>query len=231
MFSYYGSKSSIAHLYPKPKFGLIVEPFAGSAKYSLEYFDREVILVDKYRVVIEIWKYLQQASPKDILGLPRLKEGQTLNDFNLSEIEKLFLGFNIKQGSPVPSNKTNRRNTVDRPNKQNFQLTKIANNLFKIRHWKFIHGTYECLANKEATWFIDPPYFKGGEYYFHGSKQIDFLALKKWAGSRVGQVIVCENSSASWMPFIKLIKRRGCINTTTEVFWTNEKVETQASLF
>ena len=29
MFSYYGSKSKIVHLYPTPKFDKIIEPFAG----------------------------------------------------------------------------------------------------------------------------------------------------------------------------------------------------------
>ena len=30
MFSYYGSKSKIAHLYPAPQYDRIIEPFAGS---------------------------------------------------------------------------------------------------------------------------------------------------------------------------------------------------------
>lgn len=47
MFSYYGSKSKVVDLYPSPKFGKIIEPFAGSARYSLKYFDRDVLLVDK----------------------------------------------------------------------------------------------------------------------------------------------------------------------------------------
>ena len=52
MFSYYGSKSKVVDLYPRPKFDKIIEPFAGSARYALKYFDRDVLLVDKYEVIV-----------------------------------------------------------------------------------------------------------------------------------------------------------------------------------
>ena len=35
MFYYYGRKKQIAKCYPKPNFNTIIEPFAGSAAYSL----------------------------------------------------------------------------------------------------------------------------------------------------------------------------------------------------
>jgi site-specific DNA-adenine methylase len=70
MWSYYGGKGHTVNLYPKPKHGLIIEPFAGSAKYSLKYFEKEVLLIDKYHVIVSIWHFLQQCSQKDILGLP-----------------------------------------------------------------------------------------------------------------------------------------------------------------
>ena len=35
MFYYYGRKKQIAKYYPEPKYDTIVEPFAGSAAYSL----------------------------------------------------------------------------------------------------------------------------------------------------------------------------------------------------
>ena len=53
--------------YPPPKNVKIIEPFAGSAKYSLKYWQNDVILVDKYDVVINIWKWLQQCSKSDIM--------------------------------------------------------------------------------------------------------------------------------------------------------------------
>jgi hypothetical protein len=204
---------------------VIIEPFAGSARYALKYFDRDVILIDKYSVIAEIWKYLQQASEKDILSLPRIESGQNLDSFqSLTKIEKQLIGFCINGGSAQPKKQASHCNW-------NKNQKDIARQLFKIRHWKIINGEYDCLANTEATWFIDPPYFQGGEYYIHSTKQINFSQVSEWAQTRNGQVIVCENSSATWMPFTYLSKLHGTIKTTTEVFWTNEKVETQASLF
>lgn len=37
MWSYYGSKTKLVDLYPPPKTDKIIEPFCGSAKYSLKY--------------------------------------------------------------------------------------------------------------------------------------------------------------------------------------------------
>jgi site-specific DNA-adenine methylase len=76
MFSYYGSKGKIVDCYPPPKHKKVIEPFAGSARYSLKYFDKDVTIYDKYPVIIDVWKYLQEASESDILGLPRLERGE-----------------------------------------------------------------------------------------------------------------------------------------------------------
>ena len=69
MFSYYGAKTNIIDLYPIPKFDKIIEPFAGSARYSLKYFEKDILLVDKYPVIVEIWHFLQDASENDIKKL------------------------------------------------------------------------------------------------------------------------------------------------------------------
>lgn len=90
MFSYYGSKSRVVDLYEPPKYGVIIEPFAGSARYSLKYFDREIELYDTYSVVTDIWKWLQSCSEKDILSLPKLTKGAKISEMNLSKEERLF---------------------------------------------------------------------------------------------------------------------------------------------
>ncbi len=56
-------------------------------------------------------------------------------------------------------------------------LKNIARSLYKIRHWQFKHADYLDAPNIEATWFIDPPYFKGGEHYIHNTKDLDFVLL------------------------------------------------------
>jgi site-specific DNA-adenine methylase len=218
MFSYYGSKSKVVHLYPKPKFDKIIEPFAGSARYSLKYFDRDVLLVDKYEVIVKIWKWLQQASPKDILSLPVLNVGDKINRDDFDCIEQAwFMGFIINQGVGMP------RLTVSPFAEDAIERQKkfAADNLFKIKHWKIELGSYEDIPNQEAAWFIDPPYQFGGEYYWTGNKHLNYPALADWCKAREGQIIVCENTKADWLPFYAMRELNGTIHQTTEAIWSN----------
>jgi hypothetical protein len=80
--------------------------------------------------------------------------------------------------------------------------SRIARQLPAIRHWQIIEGSYEQAPDIPATWFIDPPYAVQGSYYKHGSKGIDYAALGAWCRSRQGQVMVCEQEGADWMPFV-----------------------------
>jgi len=216
VFSYYGSKSKIIDLYPAPKYGKIIEPFAGSARYALKYWDREVLLVDKYEVIVKVWHYLQQASPGDILGLPEPKYKQSICEFNISEGERLLLGFLVARGVASPQKIV-----------QMFSGIKdakigIISNLPKIRHWTIKLGSYEDLPNIEASYFIDPPYQFGGEHYKCNNKDFDFPALAQWSKSRLGQVIVCENTKADWLPFFPIGDCHGAQGKTTEAMWCND---------
>lgn len=224
MWSYYGSKTNVVKLYPKPTCDHIIEPFAGAGKYALRYFDRQVTLVDKYPDIITIWEYLKSASEKDILSLPKIKRGETLNDYNFdSPGAKLLMGFVIAKGGQSPRVTPIPNATIARPNTINFTLNKIASQLFKIRHWNFVCGSYEDIPDQEATWYIDPPYQFGGHVYVKSNKDIDFIQLGKWCKSRKGQVIVCENSKADWLPFIPVGDQKGTYSWQTEVIWTNQK--------
>ena len=221
MWSYYGSKSRIVHLYPAPKEDKIIEPFAGSARYSLKYFDRQVLLTDKYQTVIDIWIWLQQCSEQDILGLPLLNKGGDLRELNISPPERAFLGMMAGIASVSPRNKISAF-SAEQNGRKNY-LKRVANNLHKIRHWKFLCADYTQLENETATWFIDPPYQVGGHAYVFGNDQINFPHLKTWCETRNGQTIVCENMSATWMDFKPLSKMRGANRLhTTEAIWTNQ---------
>lgn len=223
MWSYYGSKTNISKVYPKPNFNKIIEPFAGAGKYSLEHFENDVLLVDKWSIIIDIWKWLQLCSEKDILGLPRLKEGEKIRDYNLDcEEAYLFMGFTIADGSQAPRNKASYRSTTSRPNKIDTRLKRTASSLFKIRHWRFECGSYEMMPNERATWFIDPPYQFGGDVYKESNKNLDYQKLAEWSMEREGQIIVCENTKADWMPFQPLIEIKGSTRKTTEAIWTND---------
>ncbi len=222
MWSYYGAKTNIVDSYPAPIHPKIIEPFAGSARYSLKYFDRDVLLIDKYSVVIRIWQWLQQCSPGDITGLPRLKGRESLNDFKFDcEEAKLFMGFIIGCGSERPRETPAERKTTDRPNHINYSLKRIAAHLWKIKHWKFIEGDYSVAPVQTATYFVDPPYRHGGHSYVHSNRKISYTHLATWCYQLPGQVIVCENTKADWMNFKPMRSFRGSTKTTTEAIWSN----------
>lgn len=224
MWSYYGAKTNIVDCYPRPVYGKIIEPFAGTARYALKYFDREVLLVDKYDVIVKIWKWLQLCSEGDILGLPRrLDRGQKLEDFTFDcEEARLLMGFLISKGGQSPRNKITDRITVDRPNFTNHSLKRIAAGLYKIRHWEIRHGSYQEIENQKATWFIDPPYQNGGHVYRESNKKIDFEKLSVWARERQGQSIVCDVMKSNWMPFVPLTQQKGSAKgLQQEAIWSN----------
>jgi len=219
MFSYYGSKGKIVDYYPPPKNKIVIEPFAGSARYALKYWKNDVVINEKYDVVFKVWKYLQKCEIADINNLPKIEDGKTLNDYEFDCIEaKWLMGFCIKGGSNSP------RIT---PSEKGFgggymhQLENIKKHLHKIKHWQITNLDYSELENLEATWFIDPPYEFGGEHYVESTKNIDFAKLGEWCKSRNGQVIVCENTKATWLPFKPMKEMQGSQHKTTEAIWSN----------
>lgn len=227
MFSYYGRKSKIVKHYPKPIYDKIIEPFAGSAAYSMVHFKKEVLLIEKYDIIVKLWNWLiNEATEKEILALPKVKQGDIIGDFEwLSKEEKWLMGFSLNRGSAQPKNKVAKFSDGWENVKK-----RIANDLHKIRHWEVIEGDYRDVKNIEATWFIDPPYQFGGKWYKH--KTIDYKELSDYSKSRNGQVIVCENTKADWIELKPLVKIQGAKNTnTTEAIYTNIDNNNKYELF
>lgn len=208
MFYYYGRKKQIAHLYPKPIYDVIVEPFAGSAAYSLnsDNWEKQVYLRDASEWCIEIWKYLQQASVGDIISLPKLEIGDSLNNFKqLSKAEQYLIGVHINPGSSVP------KRTATKANRWEAGRKYISLNLHKIKHWNIELGNYTDAPNLQATWFIDPPYQTAGIYY--QKTNLNYLDLAQYVLTRSGQIIACEGEGASYLPFEHLgIVNNGGLN-------------------
>lgn len=221
MFYFYGRKHRISNKYPKPKYDTIIEPFAGSAAYSMLYSDRNVILNDKDEKVYKTWKYLINVSTDEIMGLPLLVKGQCLNDSEydyLTDEQKYLIGFYLNPGSAVPKKSPGNYCAWNDKNKKI-----LINNIEKVRHWNIFNNDYRDLENIEATWFIDPPYQgNGGQYYRHGNSKLDFKELSEWCKKRKGQVIVCENSEATWLDFKPLVDIQGQRHKTKEVIWYKE---------
>lgn len=220
MFYFYGRKFRIANKYPEPIYDTIIEPFSGSAAYSMLYYNKNVILNDKDEKIYKLWKYLINVNKHDIEKLPILKKGESLNNENfnyLTETEKILIGFYLNPGSAVPKKSPGNYCAWNEKNK-----IRLINDLFKIRHWTIYNKDYKDINNIEATWFIDPPYQgNGGKYYRLGNKYINYNELKEWILNRKGQIIVCENSEANWMDFKPLVNIKGQRHKTKEVIWTN----------
>lgn len=215
-FPYYGSKWRSVFKYPAPKYPMIIEPFAGSAGYSTRYAEHNVILVDKYDKIVQTWEYLINVEPDEILGLPLLETGQSLIDFDLTVDQKLFLGWWMSAASASPKYKKSSFVSTWRDSFRRRTAKQVKN----IRHWGVFQLDYQEIPDVEATYFVDPPYQNMGRYYKH--KNVDYSTLAEWCRSRKGQVIVCENAGADWLPFEPLYDILGASkNRRTEVFWCN----------
>ena len=227
MWSYYGSKSKIAKYYPKPIYGKIIEPFAGAAWYSARYSTRKISLSDKNQIIYGIWDWLINAATiNDLTEHQNLYLGDNLNDRQMAPAHRWLLGFIINRGSSTPANIVQKWScqVVKRPTWAStvaYQIERIITFLPEIKKWHIENEDYCNIKNEEATWFIDPPYQEGGQYY--PEHDIDYSSLAEWCTSRKGQVIVCENAAASWLDFVPLTSIHGQRKKTTEMVWTNVK--------
>ena len=234
MMSYYGSKWAMARKYPPPKFRTIIEPFAGGAGYSLNYAYHDVVLYDVDPKVCGVWDFLIHASAADILALPLLAPGDRVDALNICQEAKWLIGWwcGCCIATPVQTlSSWGVRHVAD-----GWPSTwgpgcraRIAEAVPHLRHWKVLNASYLEAENREATWFIDPPYQKAGRFYAHGCGGLDFESLGEWCRGRSGQAIVCENAGASWLQFERLsdtksnrVQRNGG-RKSEEVVWTNHR--------
>lgn len=203
MFSYFGSKYKLAKLYGAPRHDIVIEPFAGSAAYSLYWEPKKVILLDKSPVIVSIWNYLINATEKQIMALPT--DFDCITDLGLEYGAENLIGFWAAKGKVTPARSKSKwgkqyANAPDckvwgEPVKE-----RIASQLSKIRHWQCFEAHYNAFfPNKKAHWFIDPPYQKAGKRYPQKVGNYDDLA--EWAMSRKGFVQFCENEGANYLPF------------------------------
>lgn len=75
---YYGGKYRAAPRYPQPRHGTIIEPFAGSAGYALRYHRLDVVLVERYAVIAEMWRWLVAATAAEVLAIPDVEHVDAL---------------------------------------------------------------------------------------------------------------------------------------------------------
>ena len=218
-FGYYGSKYSLARFYPKPKFDTIVEPFAGGAGYALRHYHSKVVLYDKDPIIATIWRYIIKGNISDFSLIPtKLKDGQKINDLSICQEAKWLMGFWVNSGVSAPCQRLsqwlkNSRRLAD-------MKCRLIIQHEMIKHWKVSRRSYDDIKPRRATWFIDPPYQDMGVHYQYSSKDINFSRLGEWCRSQLGQVIVCENVGANWLPFRPFHRIKSIKGYSTEVIYT-----------
>lgn len=227
-FSYFGSKFRLAKFYPKPIHETIIEPFAGSAGYSLLHYKNNVILYDTYEPIIQLWNYLINVKEEEILSLPvdyknePFSKNNPVSNLDICEEAKILIGFWLTESqsysSTYPLSKSRGGNWSDRKKKL------IASQLKNIRHWKADFKDYKNIDENldNITWYVDPPYFDAGKRY--KLNKIDYNHLGSWCKSKTGQIIVCEQNEANWLDFVPLQRHTNASNKKyMELLWINEK--------
>ena len=205
MFPYFGSKFNLSKRYGRPPYPIVIEPFAGSAAYSLYWGVQKAVLVDANEIICELWDYLIHVKESEIEKLPI--KFDHINDLKLPVGARHLLGFWIAKGVATPRKSPSAwqrewGKTFTSCNVWgNAAKYRIARQLDGIRYWKIIQGSYEQSPDIKATWFVDPPYEKAGKNYPHCN--IDYISLALWIKTRKGKAIICENAGATWLDFKK----------------------------
>lgn len=221
-FSFFGGKWRIAPRYPAPAHDILVEPFAGSAGYATRYPDRKVVLVERDPIIASLWRWLIRVPAEEIRALPLIEPDQRVDELGVCPDAESLIGFWCNKGCTTPRKQITTTWGTKYPDQfwHAGIRERVASQVDAIRHWTVIEGDYFSFGagGLPATWFIDPPYcgasrvraVRGGgkvqrvlvgDRYRFGASAIDFVRLASWCQSRRGQVIVCENVGATWLPF------------------------------
>jgi len=185
--------------------------------------------------VCGVINHLIKATPNDILGLPILKDQQTVDDFDLSKDEKALIGFWLNNGVASPAKRLSawgRQQQDDMPSNLWGERcrARLAKAVEQINHWTCTNASYKDIKTMnfdpyETVWFVDPPYMGAGKFYKHSCNNIDYIHLRQWCKCLMGKVIVCENLGADWLPFEQLYEMRGSAKgrkKSIEAIWVNQ---------
>jgi len=250
LFKYFGSKWRGAKHYPAPEYQLIIGACAGGAAYEQHYANREVWLFDPDPEVAALWDYLIHADPAEIRALPceGLTAGTDIRTLGLSPGGALLLKYWQRTGRSSCWTVSNIVTGENKWCKEHGRGPNAAGStgmwhptirertavlIERIRHWKVFQAGYAEIPDVEATYFVDPPYQHQPGVY--ACWQMDYQHLGAWCKSRRGQVIVCEQEGADWLPFRPLYRVSGMRKMrkaqgvgaakTQEMIWTNNMHE------
>jgi len=223
-FPFYGSKYRLAKHYPEPG-RMVIEPFAGSACYSLWHQVEEVVLIDANPNIAAVWDYLLTASEEDIQNLPDVYDhNDSVDNYDIPDGAKDLIGYWLNKGS-APVKKRGAYASRDEWRSQFWRpqiKDRIASQLHAIEGWSIIKGDYsQAPMVDDATYFIDPPYATSGRHY--KTKFYRYNELAAWSKNLPGSVIVCEEWGADWLPFTLLGEfKTFATGSNAECVWLNE---------
>jgi len=201
-FNFYGGKWRAAPHYPAPRHDRIVEPFAGAAGYSTRHHERDIVLVERDPIIAGLWRWLIKATATEILNLP-LEIPTTVRELGLDPGPATLIGFWVTGAANGPRQSPCKwmRDGVTPCSYWGASIrARVAAQVSAIRHWTIIEGDFAgSPRDMQATYFVDPPYAAAGKHY--KVKFNDFERLATMCKTWSGQVIVCENDGATWLPF------------------------------
>jgi hypothetical protein len=194
MFCWFGSKWNASKLYPAPIFDTIIEPFAGSAAYSLRYLEKKVIIAEANPELYELWVWLTgDASRGDIMEIPlNLEIGLDIRSLGLTRGQMLLLKMCQR------SNNVGDCWTVSKwgcaPGHWTESMRKrVASQVEMIKHWTVERCGIKLMERRKrepVTWLIDPPYQYN--YQYQRPLNLSYSELGSMIKNLRGQVIGCE---------------------------------------
>lgn len=209
LFKWFGSKWTSSKHYPPPDYGLIVEPFAGGAGYSLRHHAKAVTLAESNRQVFVLWQWLiKHATEASIREIPlNIPEGTDIRSLGLSEGQALLLKHWQRTNNvgdcwtvSVWGNKPGQWTENTR--------SRVACEHQLVSHWRITEDAFSLMKEPDprigCTWFVDPPYCYNYQYR---TPPLDYEALGGIVTRLPGQTIVCEaacqktGALPSWLPF------------------------------
>ena len=208
LFKWFGSKWNTSKYYPEPEFDEILEPFAGSAGYSLNHSNKQVTLYDSNKNIWALWEWLinfASYNPVAIREIPiNIPEGTDIRELGLTTGQELLLKHWQR------TNNVGNCWTISPWGNKPGQWTantkaRVAEEVECIRHWKIAIAPIEYIHDY-VTYFIDPPYQFNYQY---GCKNFNWIRLGKLVRTipKTSQVICCEarcpdtNRIPDWAPF------------------------------
>lgn len=246
-FRYYGGKWKNARNYGPPRRPLVIEPFAGSAGYSVRHNAPVVKLYDTCPNVCAVWDFLIKCSDDDLRRIPdrfaHNDEWRALPDgprqlvfYNvrlqarIGDLPDWFIHYGrtgektgwISDRKMANGNVRNYARCQWGPERK----ARILAQKPLLRGWSIEQRSYTEIPDQDAHWHVDPPY-QGTAGRRYKENAVDYADLAAFCRTRTGAVDVCEQEGADWLPFRVLydMNTQNPERRSVEVVWRKDQAD------